>query len=133
MPRLAPCSASRRPRWCLTEPFVWHPERPCIGSTCPATSSGSVTSCRSWQCGTTALFKILATLILPDEGTASVEGCDVLRDPGGVRRVLAPVIADDRSLYWRLSAYENLRLFAALHGVPSQMLNRRVAELLEIV
>ena len=83
--------------------------------------------------GKTTLFKILATLILPDEGTARVEGCDVVRDAGRVRRVLASVIVDERSLYWRLSAHENLRLFAVLHGVQSQMLNRRVSELLELV
>ncbi len=83
--------------------------------------------------GKTTLFKILATLILPDHGTARVEGCDVVRDADGVRRVLAPVIADERSLYWRLSAHENLRLFAVLHGVRPQMLNRRVTELLEVV
>ena len=54
--------------------------------------------------GKTTLFKILATLILPDGGSISVEGCDVVADAAGVRRVLAPVIADERSLHWRLSA-----------------------------
>jgi ABC-2 type transport system ATP-binding protein len=83
--------------------------------------------------GKTTLFKILATLILPDEGSVHVEGHDVVTDGAGVRRVLAPVIADERSLHWRLSAYENLRLFAALQGVPPGILRRRVTELLAAV
>jgi len=83
--------------------------------------------------GKTTLFKILATLILPDEGVATVEGFDVERDAARVRRTLAPVITDERSLYWRLSADENLRLFAVLHGVPSGTLKQRIAELLHVV
>jgi ABC-2 type transport system ATP-binding protein len=70
--------------------------------------------------GKTTLFKILATLIQPEAGRAEVQGIDVLRDPGAVRRVLTPVIADERSLNWRLTGVENLRLFAALYGVPGR-------------
>ena len=83
--------------------------------------------------GKTTLLKILTTLILPDAGTARVEGYDVVRDARAVRRVLAPVIADERSLHWRLSAAENLRLFAVLHDVAPAALERRVAEVLDVV
>src|SRR5688500_15451323 len=68
--------------------------------------------------GKTTLFKVLSTLILPDTGRATVLGHDVVRSPANTRRLLAPVIADERSLHWRLRAAENLRVFAALHGVP---------------
>jgi ABC-2 type transport system ATP-binding protein len=67
--------------------------------------------------GKTTLFKMLATLILPDGGTASVRGHDVQSDARAVRRTLTPVIPDERSLYWRLSALENLRLFATLNDL----------------
>src|SRR6185436_4018558 len=60
--------------------------------------------------GKTTIFKMLTTLILPDRGTAEVAGFDVIREGGRVRRVLAPVIANERSLHWRLSARENVRL-----------------------
>ncbi len=83
--------------------------------------------------GKTTLFKILATLILPDGGTATVAGHDVVGDAAAVRRVLTPVITDERSLYWRLSAIENLRLYAALHGLHGDAGRRRVAEVLEAV
>jgi ABC-2 type transport system ATP-binding protein len=69
--------------------------------------------------GKTTLFKILATLVLPESGAVSVAGIDALADPSAVRALLTPVIADERSLNWRLTAPENLRLFAALHGIPA--------------
>jgi len=83
--------------------------------------------------GKTTLFKILATLVIPDGGGASVLGHDVTEAPARVRSVLAPVLGDERSLYWRLSARENLRLFAALHRLASAEAERRVDELLEEV
>lgn len=83
--------------------------------------------------GKTTLFKMLATLVLPDAGTASVAGSDIVRDAPAVRRALTPVIADERSLYWRLSARENLRLFASLHGLHGGQASRRIDELLAIV
>ena len=83
--------------------------------------------------GKTTLFKILATLVIPDSGSATINGHDVLKSPERVREVLAPVIADERSLHWRLSARENMRLFAALHGLRGTEASRRIDELLVLV
>jgi ABC-2 type transport system ATP-binding protein len=83
--------------------------------------------------GKTTLFKILATLVTPDSGSATVSGFDVERDADRVREVLAPVIADERSLHWRLSARENMRLFASLHGLRGAAATRRVNDLLSLV
>lgn len=83
--------------------------------------------------GKTTLFKVLSTLILPDTGRATVLGHDVVRSPVSTRRLLAPVIAEERSLHWRLSATENLKLFSALHGVPRTEVDPRVRELLVLV
>jgi ABC-type multidrug transport system ATPase subunit len=83
--------------------------------------------------GKTTLFKILATLIRPDSGTAIISGMDVVDDPAGVRRVLAPVIASERSLYWRISARENLKLYATLQGLAGSVARRRVDEALETI
>jgi ABC-2 type transport system ATP-binding protein len=83
--------------------------------------------------GKTTLFKVLSTLVLPDAGRAAVLGLDVVRHPASTRRLLAPVIADERSLHWRLSAVENLKLFSALHGVPRGEVDGRVRELLALV
>jgi ABC-2 type transport system ATP-binding protein len=83
--------------------------------------------------GKTTLFKILATLVTPDAGKVEVDGVDVRVAPADVRRILTPVIADERSLRWRLSARENLRLYAVLYGVPSAKVKHRVDEVLERV
>ncbi len=83
--------------------------------------------------GKTTLFKILATLIRPDEGHVEIDGIDALKDPAAVRAVLTPVIADERSLYWRLSGRENLRLYAALYGIPEPSLDLRIRSLLATV
>lgn len=83
--------------------------------------------------GKTTLFKILATLVVPDAGTAVVAGRDVMHDASSVRRLVAPVITDERSLQWRLSARENLRLFAVLQGVRGAEIDSRIDALLTVV
>ena len=83
--------------------------------------------------GKTTIFKMLSTLVLPDGGTASVGGCDVVAQPGAVRRLLAPVIANERSLNWRLSAVENLRLFSALQGLHGAAARREESRVLSVV
>jgi ABC-2 type transport system ATP-binding protein len=83
--------------------------------------------------GKTTLFKILATLVLPDTGTASIAGFDIIQEAPKVRRVLAPVIADERSLYWRLSARENLELYGVLQGLDRHAAGERADDLLRVV
>jgi len=83
--------------------------------------------------GKTTLLKVLATLIVPDRGSATVGGHDVVREPASVRRVIAPVLANERSLYWRLSARENLELFAALLRLAPSDAAERVSDALEVV
>ena len=83
--------------------------------------------------GKTTLFKILATLVTPDTGQVTVGGHDVVRNSAAVRSVMTPVIADERSLRWRLSAFENVRLFAVLYGLSKDEVNRRSAEVLSFV
>ena len=83
--------------------------------------------------GKTTIFKMLSTTVLPDDGTATVCGHDLWLDAASVRRELASVSSDERSLNWRLSARENLLLFAALHGVPRDEIDQRIASTLEIV
>jgi ABC-2 type transport system ATP-binding protein len=83
--------------------------------------------------GKSTLFKTLATIVIPDSGCGSVLGYDIVREAQQVRRLLIPVVADERSLRWRLSARENLRLYAVLYGVPSSLVVERVEEALAIV
>ena len=83
--------------------------------------------------GKTTLFKLLATLVTPTTGSVTIAGLDAVREAAAVRRALVPVIADERSLHWRLSARENLRLFAALYGIHGAEQRRRIDEVLALV
>ena len=65
--------------------------------------------------GKTSLFRILATLILADEGTATVEGFDVVKNMRKIRK-LTGYMPGKFSLYQDLSVEENLDFFATLFG-----------------
>lgn len=65
--------------------------------------------------GKTTLFRILATLILPDSGTATVLGHDVVRDLWAIRARVG-YMPGRFSLYPDLSVEENLRFFASVFG-----------------
>ena len=83
--------------------------------------------------GKTTLFKILSTLTTADAGEARVFGIEVSREPARIRQMLAPVLVGDRSLAWRLSALENLRLYAGLHRLTRREAEQRARELLTLV
>ena len=63
--------------------------------------------------GKTTLFRILATLLLPDEGRAEVLGLDIVRDWRQIRRLVG-YMPGRFSLYQDLSVEENLRFFATI-------------------
>lgn len=63
--------------------------------------------------GKTTLFRILTTLLLADEGTASVDGLDVKKDYKEIRRRIG-YMPGRFSLYQDLSVEENLRFFATI-------------------
>ncbi|HEU5329649.1 MAG TPA: ABC transporter ATP-binding protein [Thermomicrobiales bacterium] len=83
--------------------------------------------------GKTTTIKMLATLLAPTGGRATVGGRDVVRDDEAVRRQLGVVLGGDRGLYAKLSARDNLRYFGALYGLTSAAIARRVDEVLELV
>ena len=65
--------------------------------------------------GKTTLFRILTTLLLPDAGSARVDGLDVVRDFRAIRRRVG-YMPGRFSLYQDLTVEENLRFFATLFG-----------------
>jgi sodium transport system ATP-binding protein len=75
--------------------------------------------------GKTTLLRMIATLIVPDEGTARVGGLDVVGARYAVRRRIG-VLSDARGLYPRLTARENVRYFGALHGLSGAALDARI-------
>ena len=65
--------------------------------------------------GKTSLFRILCTLLLPDEGTAAVDGFDTVRQMKDIRRRVG-YMPGRFSLYQDLTVRENLEFFATLFG-----------------
>jgi ABC-2 type transport system ATP-binding protein len=83
--------------------------------------------------GKTTLLKILSTVLLPDHGTVHIDGVDALAHPAKVRHRLAVVPADERALFWRISATENVRLFASMYGMTGADRDQAVARALDLV
>jgi ABC-2 type transport system ATP-binding protein len=83
--------------------------------------------------GKTTLLKMLSTLILPDAGEATIDGLDVVRDAAAVRALVSPCLAMERSLYYRLTAQQNLEVYADLQGIDRADRDARVAEVLRAV
>ena len=79
--------------------------------------------------GKTTLLRVIATLMIPDSGSATVDGHDVVRDRYALRRRIG-VLSDARGLYPRLSARENIRYYGALQGLAGAALDARVDELI---
>ena len=65
--------------------------------------------------GKTTLFRILCSLLLADEGTASVDGFDVVRQMTDIRKRVG-YMPGRFSLYQDLTVKENLEFFATLFG-----------------
>ncbi len=69
--------------------------------------------------GKTTLLRILTTLLLPDKGTATVDGLDVMKDYRQIRARIG-YMPGRFSLYQDLSVEENLTFFATLFGTTVQ-------------
>ena len=65
--------------------------------------------------GKTSLFRIMATLLLPDAGTVSIDGCDVVQQYKTIRQRVG-YMPGKFSLYQDLTVEENLKFFADLFG-----------------
>lgn len=65
--------------------------------------------------GKTTLFRILTTLLLPDNGEAVIDGNDIVNDYKQIRQKVG-YMPGKFSLYQDLSVEENLKIFATLFG-----------------
>ena len=80
--------------------------------------------------GKTTTLRVLATLLRPTAGDALVNGYSVVREPQKVRAQLG-VLPERAGLYDRLTAAENVRYFARLHGLPSGAIEERLRKLFD--
>jgi ABC-2 type transport system ATP-binding protein len=79
--------------------------------------------------GKTTLIRILATLLRPDAGTATVAGHDLLADPAAVRRAIS-LTGQYAAVDDMLTGEENLRMMARLRHLPPRAARDRAAGLL---
>jgi len=79
--------------------------------------------------GKSTLLRILTTLLIPTRGRAQVCGFDVAREPARVRLHIGYHTGADACFYSRLSARENLILFAGLNNLSGAEASRRIADL----
>ncbi len=65
--------------------------------------------------GKTTLFRMLATLLIPDEGSAFVESYDIVRNYKDIRKIIG-YMPGRFSLYHDLTVEENLKFYATIFG-----------------
>lgn len=80
--------------------------------------------------GKSTVVRILSTLLRPDSGSATVDGIDVLRDPGAVRSHIG-LAGQYAAVDEYLTGRENLVMFGRLSGLRKPVARERAAELLE--
>lgn len=81
--------------------------------------------------GKTTLLRILASLILPDEGQINIAGYDLKSQEQLVKSKIGLVTGEERSFYWRLTGRQNLEFFAAFYNLPPSLAKKRIVQLAE--
>ncbi len=82
-------------------------------------------------CGKTTTMRIIAGFEEPTEGSVSLQGRDVTRDPPNKRDV--NMVFQSYALFPHMSVFENVAFGLRRKGVHSGEITRRVGEMLEIV
>lgn len=82
--------------------------------------------------GKTTLISILATLLKPTSGSASVAGCDISRQPLEVRKNIG-IVFQEPSVDDLLTGRENLYLHSMLYGMPRRAIDPRIDKMLKLV
>ena len=82
--------------------------------------------------GKTTTLRMIATLVIPDAGSALVDGYDSVRDALTVRARLG-VLSDARGLYTRLTARENIRYYGRLRGMTEASITTAIEKVAELI
>ena len=81
--------------------------------------------------GKTTTIKMISTLLEPTRGHIFVNGYDTVKEARKVRMSLGTVLAGERSIYWKLTARENLEYFGSLYGLSREQAKARAQQLLD--
>lgn len=79
--------------------------------------------------GKSTLIRLMATLLIPDRGSITIFGYDVVKEPMAVQRLLNRVSVE-ASFFKKLSPMENLLYGARLYGLDGGQARSKVAEIL---
>lgn len=83
--------------------------------------------------GKTTTVKILATLLIPDEGEAFIEGYSVVHEATEVRKRIGLLLTVEKGFYGKLTGRENLEYFGALYGLSGSRLRERINYLMKLL
>ncbi|MGN1168416.1 MAG: ABC transporter ATP-binding protein [Lachnospiraceae bacterium] len=83
--------------------------------------------------GKTTTIRMLASLIIPTQGSVTMNGVDAIQNHLWVKERINLISGGERNLYWRLTAKENLEYFGSLYGLSGDVLRDRIKELLKLV
>ncbi len=76
--------------------------------------------------GKTTLLRALSNLLIPEKGTILINDKPVSKYGTDLSNILSFVNSEERSFYWRLSAYENLEFFGTLLGLKKSQLKKNI-------
>lgn len=80
--------------------------------------------------GKTTAVKVLTTLIKPDEGTAQIDGIDVVRNPKAARRIIG-ASGQYAAVDENLTGFENLEMVGRLYHLGARTARKRAQELID--
>ncbi len=82
--------------------------------------------------GKTTLISMLCTILRPTHGSATVNGYDIVKNPKEVRASIG-IVFQSRALDDILTGREHLEMHAALYGVPKDLREKRLEEVLDLI
>lgn len=82
--------------------------------------------------GKTTTLRILSTALKPDEGTVSINGVDILKDPLVARKKIG-FLSSSTGLYGRLSGRENIAYFGQLHGMSKAAIADKIEQMADLL
>jgi sodium transport system ATP-binding protein len=82
--------------------------------------------------GKSTTLRVLYTVLKPDEGTANIDGADVVRDSLAARRNIG-ALPHGAGLYPHLTARENIAYYANLCGIEKSEVDDRVSNIIRLL
>ena len=82
--------------------------------------------------GKSTTISMISSLLKPTSGEIHFKGKNILKNPEAIRPVLG-LVPQEIALYEELTALENMRFFGRTYGLSGEKLNKKVAEVLELV